>query len=179
MLMDLSSFLDDSDNLFSFKGELEEIKSDLKERGIKIVGPIEYEGEIFKVHEEMSIEFRITFNYEDSCSRCLKTSTEKVKTTLSGKLVEGKRDDKIESESEKEYDYDEEEIFYYQNDVLNLKDDILNQIIVSLPMKTLCSKDCKGLCSLCGINLNDDTCECVHDNIDPRLKVLENFFPKK
>lgn len=175
MLINLSNFLDSSDGHFSFKGKLEESESDLKERGITLVEPIEYEGEIFKVNRELILDLKISYIYEEACSRCLELSTHKIETNLSGKLIEGRKDDF----NEEEYDYDDEEEFYYQNNVLNLKDDILNQVILSLPMKSLRSDSCEGLCSLCGINLNKDTCECVDDNIDPRLKELENFFPKK
>lgn len=176
MIIDLSSFLYGSDNLLSFKGELSETESGLKEQGIIMVGPIEYEGEIFKADGENAINMKISFKYEESCSRCLEPSVCKIETTLFGRLVEGQ--EKIDSEDDSlEDDYDDR--LYYENEILNLKDYIVNQVVVSLPMKSLCSEDCKGLCILCGIDLNKNTCECVHEDIDPRLEKLKNFFPKK
>lgn len=171
MLIDLSSFLDNSDNYFSFKGELNEVESDLSERGITIVGAIEYEGETFRVDGEKVIEIRISFSYKEPCSRCLEPSIHKMKTTLTGNLFEGK--EKVHSEDE---NFDEK--FYYENDQLNLKDYILNQVVASLPMKSLCTKGCKGLCVLCGADLNKDICNCVQEEVDPRLEKLKNFFPK-
>ena len=171
MIIDLSSFLDNSDNYFSFEGELNEIESDLSERGITIVGAIEYEGETFRIDGEKAIEIRISFSYKEPCSRCLESSIHKMKSTLSGKLLEGK--EKTDSEDE---NFDEK--FYYKDDELNLKDYILNQVVLSLPMKSLCDKDCKGLCVLCGVDLNKNTCDCVQDEVDPRLEKLKNFFPK-
>lgn len=50
------------------------------------------------------------------------------------------------------------------------------QILLSLPMKPLCSKDCRGLCPSCGTNLNREACGCEgNDTTDIRwagLKVL-------
>jgi uncharacterized protein len=37
---------------------------------------------------------------------------------------------------------------------------IREQIILNVPMKTLCRKDCKGLCPVCGCNLNMTRCSC-------------------
>lgn len=175
MIIDLSSFLDGSDNFFSFNGELKQAESDLRERGTTIVGPIEYEGETFKVDGENAIEMRITFSYEESCSRCLKPSIHKVKTTLSGKLAEV-QEGNYDEDSSYENDYDE--VLYYEKDILDPKDYILNQVAISLPMKSLCNEDCKGLCISCGVDMNIDTCECIEENIDPRLEKLKNFFPK-
>lgn len=42
----------------------------------------------------------------------------------------------------------------------------------NLPMKLLCRDDCKGLCSICGCNLNETVCNCDHTVYDPRLAIL-------
>ncbi len=45
-------------------------------------------------------------------------------------------------------------------------------------MKPLCSK-CKGLCPKCGINLNEDQCDCESEYVDPRFEKLKELFPEK
>jgi uncharacterized protein len=67
------------------------------------------------------------------------------------------------------------------NEVKDLKRFDVNEmlekdIFLSLPIKSLCSEDCKGLCSQCGQNLNDGECDCDNENIDPRLAELKNFY---
>ncbi|HUT69428.1 MAG TPA: DUF177 domain-containing protein [Desulfatiglandales bacterium] len=49
---------------------------------------------------------------------------------------------------------------FIQGNFLELGQVIKEQIILSLPMKTLCSAECKGLCATCGSNLNVKTCSC-------------------
>lgn len=171
MIIDLSSFLDDPNELFHFKGELDGTEINLSGRDITIVEPIRYEGEVFKVNGEKAIDIKISFTYGESCNRCLEPAKHDIKTALSGKLVEGKE----ESDSEDE-GYDE--ILYYQNDILDPMDYILNQVVVALPMKTLCTNDCKGLCLKCGVDMNKKKCNCIQEDIDPRLEKLKNFFPK-
>ena len=47
-----------------------------------------------------------------------------------------------------------------------------------LPMKILCKDDCKGLCPICGKDLNDGDCNCKAP-VDPRFDVLSSFFEDK
>ena len=51
-------------------------------------------------------------------------------------------------------------------------------ILLNLPIKILCSKDCKGLCTICGQNLNEKECGCEREAIDPRLAILKDFYKK-
>jgi uncharacterized protein len=44
--------------------------------------------------------------------------------------------------------------------------------ILEIPMQPFCRSDCKGLCAQCGQNLNEGSCGCVTDQIDPRLAGL-------
>lgn len=44
-------------------------------------------------------------------------------------------------------------------------------LILALPIKRLCKPDCKGLCVVCGANLNDAICE--HQSSSPDLVNLD------
>ncbi len=45
--------------------------------------------------------------------------------------------------------------------------------LLEMPMRPICKKDCKGLCPECGQNLNEGSCDCTIDDIDPRLAALK------
>ena len=60
-------------------------------------------------------------------------------------------------------------------DEVEIKERILEQIILALPMKFICSAECRGLCPVCGVNLNAVVCQCEEDVIDPRLAALEKW----
>jgi len=47
---------------------------------------------------------------------------------------------------------------------------------LSIPMKSLCNPDCKGLCPQCGVNLNLESCACENVKVDSRLAVLEDLL---
>ncbi len=170
MNIDLSSFLDNADEVLYFDGEIKLEDLDLRNNSVTIVEPIKCEGEIYRLDGDKVVNIRISYKYNDICHRCLKATTNEVKTTLSGKLVEGKKED----DEDEGYD----EVIFYEDDLLQLKDYIIKQVILSLPMKTLCKEDCKGLCPKCGTDLNRSKCNCVHEDIDPRLEKLKEFLPK-
>lgn len=54
----------------------------------------------------------------------------------------------------------EAEIGYYRGDGLELEDVLREQVILAVPLKTVCREDCKGLCPSCGSNLNVESCDC-------------------
>lgn len=68
-------------------------------------------------------------------------------------------------------DEDDSEVFPVQGDGIELDEVLKTCFILDMDSKLLCSPDCKGLCSVCGKNLNDGPCSCVKPT-DPRLAVL-------
>lgn len=72
----------------------------------------------------------------------------------------------------------EEDIFEIVDNRINLGPLIDQALVLWLPMKQLCKVDCKGLCAKCGKNLNYEHCSCEKEEVDPRLRVLGDFFEK-
>ncbi len=84
-------------------------------------------------------------------------------------------------EEEVELSREEADLAFYGESMV-LEDIYMEKIYLSMPMKPLCSQDCKGLCPLCGTNLNLGFCGCSREEVDPRweaLKELKNRLVKK
>lgn len=166
MKTDLSQLRDENVSSISLKGEINMDLLDIGGRKIKFINPIEYDGEIYKVDGDKIIDLKITYTYEEDCGRCLEPFVREEITTLSGELVR-KTDEIIEDE--------EKEIIYYSDEKLDITDDIIDMIVLSLPMKPLCSDECKGICPQCGTNLNREKCNCVVEDTDPRFAILKDL----
>ena len=69
----------------------------------------------------------------------------------------------------------ETEIGYYLKDSLLLEDVLREQVLLSLPVRTLCKPDCKGLCPRCGANRNSQACSCEEGPSDPRWEALSGL----
>ena len=66
----------------------------------------------------------------------------------------------------------ETEIGYYLGDGLLLEDVLREQALLSLPARTLCKPECKGLCPRCGADRNKQPCTCDVGPSDPRWEAL-------
>jgi len=55
--------------------------------------------------------------------------------------------------------------------------DILNEmVILNHPIKNLCKEDCKGICAGCGVNLNENKCQCKEAKSDSRWDELRRLI---
>jgi uncharacterized protein len=63
-----------------------------------------------------------------------------------------------------------------QNHELDLHEVVRQNLLLALPMQTLCSETCRGLCPECGHNLNEGPCEHEGQVTDERLASLANLF---
>ncbi len=59
-----------------------------------------------------------------------------------------------------------------QDSVLDVDELAASDIILELPSKVVCMPECKGLCPVCGTNLNKDSCDCRSRQTDSRLAAL-------
>lgn len=53
------------------------------------------------------------------------------------------------------------------------------QAWLAIPIKALCTPDCRGLCPQCGANLNVEECDCSQEQVDPRLAVLASLLEEE
>ncbi len=63
----------------------------------------------------------------------------------------------------------------YDENIIKFDDRVRESLVLALPMKMLCREDCKGLCPICGINLNEEFCSCEEQTFDPRWSKLRQF----
>lgn len=143
---------------------------------IRITSPVKGFLKITKVKTEVMAQGAIDTNVELQCSRCLKNFILPLKNSIS--VVYHPVEEIISEEAHALKD-DELEIGFYRSSVFDTDDLIREQILLALPMKPLCSSDCKGLCSKCGTDLNLVKCNCETKEIDLRLAVLKQLLDKK
>ncbi len=75
-----------------------------------------------------------------------------------------------------DFNEEDEDIIHVTQSSIDLSDIIAEAVCLSIPMKCLCREDCKGICNVCGQDLNEHTCCCQNADIDSRLEKLKNIF---
>lgn len=75
-----------------------------------------------------------------------------------------------EEEIEPGVDYAEE--YLVLDGILDILPVLRDAICFSFPVKRVCSDECRGICPVCGVNLNLEQCGCSKQEVDERLKPL-------
>ena len=128
-----------------------------------------------KVVEDIRIVGNLSTQLEIRCARCL----EPVKRDVIESFDLIYRPQGVDARGEEvSISAAETEIGYYQGEGLLLEDVLKEQILLALPVKLVCSTECKGLCPQCGRNLNVEQCDCVTTMPDPRWAALEDIRKK-
>lgn len=140
---------------------------------IRLSGVTKATGSIQVFDEHLYLKMEIETVVIENCSRCLTDLTIPMKLDVEGYLVNFDHED----------DEDQDGIFVYNGETLNLSELIEASIVLNIPQKLVCTEECKGLCMDCGGNLNKGECTCNEDEIDenkldPRLLKLKDFFKK-
>ena len=163
----------------TFPPEAIEYAPDLRQ-----TGPLSLKGRADLLEEHrgprdvvQDIRLRATYSgmFELQCARCLDPVAEQI----GGEFDLIFRPHAADAESaERAITEEETEIGYYDGSGLLLEDVVREQVLLSLPSRTLCQQDCKGLCQHCGQNRNGDNCHCAPALADPRWNALAGLAGK-
>ncbi len=105
---------------------------------------------------------------EVPCDRCLQPVSQEFSLVLDRELdLNATTQERLEALDEQPY------IDGYCIDVEEL---VYGELVVNMPMKVLCSPNCKGICNRCGANLNLEKCHCGVTELDPRMSVIRDIF---
>lgn len=69
----------------------------------------------------------------------------------------------------------EETALIFESDEFTIDERVIEHLILQLPMRFICSPDCKGLCTKCGADRNNTECDCTSEDIDPRMEILSKW----
>ena len=142
------------------------------DQDFRVAAPVSLEFDIFKDKQQFRLVGRIQTTLELPCGRCLEPYTSPVDQAFDLRYHPHSANT---GEGEKELEDDDLTTAFYENDAIDLGHLMQEQFYLSLPMKPLCRVDCKGLCVVCGANLNLETCGCKREWEDPRLAALKKL----
>lgn len=67
----------------------------------------------------------------------------------------------------------------YDGEEIDLTEGLEEQILLALPLRSLCDEACRGLCPRCGRDLNEGPCGCDGYEPDPRLAPLREWLQRQ
>lgn len=117
------------------------------------------------------------------CDRCLEPFTADLTARFEQEFRKGSepltaRERAVEEIESKEGDGpdDEDEFRAFDGDTIDLDETVAEAFLLAAPVKFLCRDDCRGMCPVCGANLNVKACGCKPQSVDPRLADLAKLL---
>lgn len=162
MKFNIASVLKNEGTAMALNGEINPGKLMYLGNTFDFTQPVVLDALIKNIGGTLELKGRLIGEYRSLCDNC-------------GCEVTGKLDVAIDETIDSEFEDLDSECFDVNGTVLDISGLINALIWGNLPMKLLCREDCKGLCSICGCNLNETTCDCDHTVYDPRLAIFREW----
>lgn len=140
--------------IFNIVGESKDIEYDITAeelsgiKGYKFSSPVKVNGRVYNRAGIVNLEYSVDFSLMITCDRCLKKMIREHHFDFDHVVVpslSGDNDDYIVAEGES----------------IELNEIAVTDLLLQLPTKILCKDDCKGLCMICGSDLNESECNCL------------------
>ena len=163
MKINIASVLKNDGASVKFSGDTEMGSFDFCGSPIAFDGPVSVNGTVLNIGGTIEITADIKGSFVTQCSRCCDDITE----SLEGQLFESVKNDFSDADVE---------CLVMSGSVLDIDGAVRACVFDNIPLKFLCSEDCKGLCPSCGTNLNRIKCDCDNTEYDPRLAIFRNLL---
>lgn len=102
-----------------------------------------------------------------SCRRCLEAVERELEVAVDWLFEPGLDED---AEDEGVFALDDED-----EGELDLAPKVREELLLEVPAYPLCGEDCRGLCPVCGTDLNESSCDCDTSEVDPRWGPLQDL----
>ena len=145
----------------------------------RAVAPVHVHGQVTNTGESMLVQGEARGQFAMTCARCLQPMRAEVAAEFQERFRRpgGRHPERAQDRWEAPVSLadEEDDARPYHGDWLHLDDAVREALLLHMPMKPVCEPDCRGLCPQCGANLNETTCDCRPESIDPRLAVLKEW----
>lgn len=140
-----------------------------------LLSPVHFSGTVYRSGQDIRIQGHVTTAIENFCHRCLEATTLNIDTDFE---VFYKPRPTAAMQAEEDLPIEELGVLYYRDNTIDLCETARDTIILEMPMKVLCNRNCRGLCTNCGANLNHTTCDCAKKS-QGASNPFKDFFEKQ
>lgn len=118
-------------------------------KGYNFISPVSIKGTVFNRADVVYARFSAEFNLRLVCDRCLKEFEKSFLYEFEHIIVKSL------------VNKDNDDFIIAENDRVDFNEVAISDLLLRLPSKILCKDDCKGLCMVCGCDLNESECDCL------------------
>lgn len=162
MIIELESIFNTEGSSYPFDYELSLSHIDVADV-CPVKEPVRVNGVVKNNTGIVTLDLNVKLKYSAQCDRCAEETEKNYEYNFSHNLIAALSNE------------DNDDFLVVSDMRLDLDELIEEDVNLELPTKFLCFDECKGVCSMCGENLNQGQCDCKKP-IDPRLEGLLQFL---
>lgn len=152
--------------IFNIEGSFKDFSYSFSPEDFPFTDSVSVVGKVQNNTGIVSVKATAHYVLDALCDRCAAQVTKEMSVPIEHLLISHLNDE------------NNDEFVLVEDMHFNIDELVREDIILSLPAKILCRKDCKGLCQYCGANLNLGSCSCKKP-VDPRLQALAELLEKE
>ena len=126
--------------------------------------PVEVSGCVTLSAGVVKLTADVRYRYDGVCDRCAGPVSQERRFSMEHILVVSLNHE------------DNDSFVLIDNYQLPLDELVEEDLILDQPSKVLCREDCRGICMVCGKDLNEGLCGCRQETVDPRLAALQQLL---
>lgn len=165
MIVDLSDILKNDEEIISLDNSIDLSSLEFMGEDFIFTKPLQIVGTIRNNTKNLELEAEVKGEMQVRCARCAKEFTTAVSYPVSEILI--REDGEISPDSD---------VVIFSGYTVDLTEIVVNNFFMNVEGRYLCKEDCKGLCHICGTDLNESECDCDSDTIDPRWAALAEII---
>jgi len=156
------------------KGEIDGLQyKGVEKMEFTFLSPLEYELHVKKFEEGIQLTGSVACRLSLTCGRCLDVFAYPVLTNMDIEITQKRPSYEAHELELRGEDLD---VYYFENDEIDLDALIYEEVLLDIPMKPLCREECRGLCDTCGKNRNHEACSCDKMPDTPLGEKLKSFL---
>ena len=158
----MANFVDVS-NALRYPGQEYPVEEDVLVEEMELSGdPIRFadikvKGVLVGAEERVSVRADVSATLLSRCVKCLGAVSMPIRAQIDAVFA-------------RKMDPDDPDLYVFGASTIELTDPVRDALILELPIRILCKEDCKGLCPVCGANLNEEDCGHAAQIEEDRLK---------
>ena len=129
--------------------------------------PIRLSFDCNKIGDEIFVALKTNTVVDLICDVCLEPFSMKLNESVD--ILLAKDQELVEREEDDVY------LIPDSTNEIDITDSIKQTLLLAIPLKKVCRSGCKGLCPICGANLNENPCACERKKTDPRWDALKGI----
>jgi uncharacterized protein len=145
---------------------------DLEDERVRLHGALEISGRLVRDGNKVLLKGSLSAIAQVDCDRCLRAVEVPVETDLDLRYVTVQHYESLPAAALEDEDL---ALSIFDGEGIDIDEVMREQVLLAVPLRTVCREDCQGFCPVCGADRNLKDCGCRTAETDTRWAALKEL----